>query len=100
MDSREHVRLPLLHDGAALDGMTAAEWLRRARKFRRLTQVQLSERSGISTKHLSDLEQGKRALCTVATAVLLADGLRIAREHVWLVALREFERKERARAKK
>lgn len=85
-------------DGSMLDGKTAAQWLRRARRFRRLTQAQLAKRSGISPRHLGQLERGERSLTTVTTAVRLADGLEIAREHVWLVALREFERKERARS--
>ncbi|MEU3620983.1 hypothetical protein BS329_11620 [Amycolatopsis coloradensis] len=100
MNGRDSDKVPLLHDGSALDGMTAAEWLRRARKYRRLTQVQLAERSGVSKNHVSQLELGQRALSKVDTAVRLADGLNIAREHVWLVALRDFERKERARLKK
>ncbi|WP_409495229.1 helix-turn-helix domain-containing protein [Amycolatopsis sp. cmx-11-12] len=100
MNGRDSEKVPLLHDGSALDGMTAAQWLRRARKCRRLTQVQLAERSGVSKNHVSLLERGERALSTVDTVVRLADGLKIAREQVWLVALREFERKERARSKK
>ncbi|WP_410662906.1 helix-turn-helix domain-containing protein [Amycolatopsis sp. lyj-84] len=92
--------MPLLHDGAVLDGMTSGQWLRRARKSRRLTQAQLSERSGLGVNYVSHLERDERALTKLATVVLLADGLDIAREHVWMVALRDFERRERARAKK
>ena len=58
----------------------------RIRTERRLTQEQLSERSGLSQQYLSDLERGKRNP-TIITIYEIASALDVS--HVELVAPRD-----------
>ena len=54
---------------------TFADLLRSFRAAANLTQEQLSERSGVSVRAISDLERGVKSRPQRATIALLADGL-------------------------
>jgi transcriptional regulator with XRE-family HTH domain len=61
------------------DGRSAqlSDLIRRYRVLEGLSQEQLAERSGLSTRQVSDLERGLRTMPRLETIRMLADGLEL-----------------------
>ena len=70
---------------------TVSELIRRFRRESGLTQEELADRAGVSTRTISDLERGVRATPQAGPATLIADALELAgaaREE-WFAAVRD-----------
>jgi predicted ATPase/transcriptional regulator with XRE-family HTH domain len=57
-----------------------SDLIRRYRSLEGLSQEQLAERSGLSTRQISDLERGLRTMPRLETIRLLADGLQLGEQ--------------------
>lgn len=89
MDAMSSVtRLRAVTLAAATDGHTAGELLRHWRIRRRLSQLELSNRASVSTRHISFVENG-RSVPTPAMVATLVDHLEVplrVRNEVFLAA--------------